>query len=345
MILVNFRGIIDSFTRIPLTSNTAFIIGHLNSPFITAWAFNTTNGFGSKFSQPATLPSTFLTTSTFDENGAVIWTTNNGVYAHAWSNTGFGTKYADPAIQPSGFQRGVHIHPSKNAVAVSSTTTGVSAYPWSSSTGFGTRYALPSPAFGNMGCRFFPNGNLIAVAHSASPYVGVYNWSSGFGSRYSNPSTLTTRTPSDAGNPIAVSPNNDAILFGLGYGTPAEVVGYAWNNGFSTKYSNAPNAPSAGTFYAIAFSPDNANVFASGSAQTYQWSSSTGFGTRYSTPSGGNNLDGARGTIWTSNFIAAQDTGDPGISVWQWNNGFGTKYSNPASTNGGAGRCLVYASV
>jgi hypothetical protein len=32
----------------------------------------------------------------------------------------------------------------------------------------------------------------IAVAHFTSPYISVYPWSSGFGTKYANPSTLPT---------------------------------------------------------------------------------------------------------------------------------------------------------
>jgi hypothetical protein len=52
------------------------------------------------------------------------------------------------------------------------------------------------------GVTFSPDGNNIAVAFEASPYIAVYPWSSGFGTKYSNPSTL----PTGDGFGIAFSP-------------------------------------------------------------------------------------------------------------------------------------------
>jgi hypothetical protein len=45
------------------------------------------------------------------------------------------------------------------------------------------------------------SGN-IAIAHSITPYISVYPWSSGFGTKYSDPATLPTGT----GRSVAFSP-------------------------------------------------------------------------------------------------------------------------------------------
>jgi len=39
---------------------------------------------------------------------------------------------------------------------------------------------------------FSPDSNDVAVAHQTSPFVTAYPWSSGFGTKYANPSTLPT---------------------------------------------------------------------------------------------------------------------------------------------------------
>ena len=49
---------------------------------------------------------------------------------------------------------------------------------------------------------FSPDGSLIAVSHGTSPYIGVYPWGSGFGTKYSDPSTL----PAGTGRGVAFSP-------------------------------------------------------------------------------------------------------------------------------------------
>ena len=78
----------------------------------------------------------------------------------------------------------------------------VTAYPWSSSTGFGTKYTNPAtlPTNTSPGVAFSPAGDAIAVAHYTSPYVSAYPWSSsGFGTKYADPATLPT------GNALAVA--------------------------------------------------------------------------------------------------------------------------------------------
>ena len=42
----------------------------------------------------------------------------------------------------------------------------------------------------------------IAVAHGTSPYISVYPWDSGFGTKYTDPSTL----PTGIGIGVAFSP-------------------------------------------------------------------------------------------------------------------------------------------
>ena len=42
----------------------------------------------------------------------------------------------------------------------------------------------------------------IAVAHGTSPFISVYPWGSGFGTKYSDPSTL----PAGTGRGVAFSP-------------------------------------------------------------------------------------------------------------------------------------------
>ena len=66
----------------------------------------------------------------------------------------------------------------------------VSVYPWTSGTGFGTKYSDPStlPTGTGRFTAFSPDGADLAVSHSTSPYISVYPWSSGFGTKYSDPS-------------------------------------------------------------------------------------------------------------------------------------------------------------
>ena len=73
-------------------------------------------------------------------------------------------------------------------------------YPWTTGTGFGTKYAnpatLPSGATG-YDVSFSPYGNDIAYGSgTVSPTISVYPWISGtgFGTKYANPNIATGTT-------------------------------------------------------------------------------------------------------------------------------------------------------
>ena len=74
----------------------------------------------------------------------------------------------------------------------------VSVYPWTSGTGFGTRYADPAtlPGTNGFSVAFSTDGNDIAVGYDTSPFVSVYPWTSGtgFGAKYADPATLPAGT-------------------------------------------------------------------------------------------------------------------------------------------------------
>lgn len=89
-------------------------------------------GFGTKYSNPSTLPPGFglsvaLTTAA---NGvAVAHAASPFITAYPWS-AGFGSKYANPGTLPTGDGRGVAFTTANNAIAVAhNNSPWVSAYP------------------------------------------------------------------------------------------------------------------------------------------------------------------------------------------------------------------------
>jgi hypothetical protein len=126
----------------------------------------------------------------------------------------------------------------------------VTAYPWSSITGFGAKFANPAtlPTGTGNGVAFTPAGNAIAVAHSSSPFVTAYPWSgSGFGTKFTNPATLPTGT----GRSAAFNSASDAIA--VAHGTSPFVSAYPWSgSGFGTKYTNPATLPT-GNGFGVAF--------------------------------------------------------------------------------------------
>jgi hypothetical protein len=85
-------------------------VAHANSPFITAYPWSSTTGFGTTFANPATLPTGTGNVVAFSPVGdaiAVGHATTPFITAYPWSGSGFGTKFANPATLPTGAGRNV----------------------------------------------------------------------------------------------------------------------------------------------------------------------------------------------------------------------------------------------
>ncbi len=330
------------------TGQQYIAIGHDNSPNISVYNWSS-SGFGSKFSNPATLPPIDITTISFNPNGTAIamGTRFGQTYAaYPWSSSGFGAKYTNPNADPAGYT--IAFHPSGNAIATNAagfstdSYRGIRAYAWSSS-GFGSQYTNPSvlqtlstgmdfhpsgnavvvatatndpisslyaysfstsTGFGTLASnttagisgvvggpvKFRPGGNAVGYVLGASPYTPVYAWSStGFGSKFSDPSTPLPGNFGFGMTDLAWSPDGNAIAFTSQY--DPWLLAYAWSNGFSTKYSDpgiTPISPFSNPYNAVAFSPDGTAIAAvyrfSPYITVYRWSNSTGFGTKFSDP-------------------------------------------------------------
>jgi WD40 repeat protein len=227
------------------------------TPWIEAYAWSS-SGFGTKYSNPATLPGTAASTGpnlAFSPNGdaiAIGMASSPWVSAYPWSvSTGFGAKYSDPASLPARTVSGVAFTPSGNAIAVANNDNinnveFVAAYPWSVSTGFGTKFSAPSspPTVRAMSVDFSPDEDAVAFGlNSGTVRVAAYAWSvSGFGTKYSDPSTL----PTSAVLGIKFSPTADAIALATNTYSPYVVV-FPWSasTGFGTKYTNPGTLPTS----------------------------------------------------------------------------------------------------
>jgi hypothetical protein len=318
------------------------ILGIASSPYV--YAYQWSNGFGTKYADPSTLLSATVAAVSFAGNkSAVLCGIDNGTLpqaAYAWSN-GWGSKYADPSTNASGRQLGASFHPNNNAVATGGDGSHVNAWAWSS--GFGTKYSAPASApGGGFAVRYNPSGSLIAVSNnSASPYLAVYDWSSGFGSKYSNPGTL----PSGATYGTAWTSNSNAILFTSG--SSPYVVAYPWSSGFGTKYSNPSTALSTLPGRVSNFNSNNTAWAGAGNGASavainaYAWSS--GFGTKYADPATTPGTIVGENTYFTPDdsavILTGQGDGTTNVYAWAWTNGsgFGTKYANPATVTNSRG--------
>lgn len=323
-------------------NNSILAVAHDSTPYLTVYKFNDVTGFGTKYSNPSTLPPGDGKGVAFSPDNSTIALANhqyNGVNAYPWnSSTGFGTKYT---LTLNEFSYGITFNPAGTVVASTSQSSPyINAWPWSS--GFGTKYSNPAtlPTGTGLSVAFNPAGTVIAVGHSTSPYISTYAWSSGFGTKYADPSTLTSYSI----NSLTFSPAGDAIAFGGLY-----AGAYAWSSGFGTKYTNPASLPLGA--YATAFNPAGTVVAYTqslGGADpilAYPWNSSTGFGTKYASPSVSISNTDVYGIGWnpTGTALAIATSASPYVHAYAWYNGFNTKYANPATLPGGTGRDITFA--
>jgi hypothetical protein len=331
----------------------AMAVAHTTTPFISAYPWNSA-GFGTKYTNPATLPANNGNEVAFSPAGdaiAVAHATTPFITAYPWSGSGFGTKYTNPATLPTGDGQSVAFSPAGNAVAVGhSTTPFITAYPWSSSTGFGTKYTNPATLPANVGLdvAFNPASTSIAVAHVTTPFITAYPWNAGtgFGTKYADPATL----PASTGTGVAFSPAGDAIA--VAHGVTPFITAYPWNagTGFGTKYADPATLPT-NTGNEVAFNPAGTSIaVAHGGTPfvtAYPWSGG-GFGTKYADPATlpANNGNGVAFSP-AGDAIAVAHTTSPHISAYPWDasTGFGTKYTNPATLPTGAGNGVAFTTA
>lgn len=273
-----------------------FVVTHFNSPYVTAYPFD--NGFGTKLSDPSTLPTGIGRCVAFSPDKkfiAIGHETSPYISVYHWSNDGFGSKVSNPGTLPSNIVLEVRWSPDGSVIAYGVSGGSVHAYTWSSS-GFGTKYSDPSvDEFNDVwSIRWTPDGDYVLVGGTVGtgglPPFCAYAWSNstGFGTRYL-PSTNTT----DRTSGIHFHPNGDYV----------------------------------------AVSQAGPTVF----LRTYPWSSSSQFGSNILAPAG-RWSDDAEQVQFTAagNDVVIVGAGSPYVAVWPWTgSGYGTKYSDPSSLPSG----------
>ena len=202
-------------------------IAHSTTPFISTYPWS--SGFGTKRSDPATLPTGYGYGVVFSPSGtdiAVGHGTTPFISTYPWSS-GFGTKRSDPATLPTGIGYGVVFSPSGADIALAhAVSPRISTYPWSS--GFGTKRSDPAtlPTGNGNAVVFSPSGADIAVGHVTTPFISTYPWSSGFGTKRSDPATL----PPSNGLKVAFGSDTGGSLSPGTLANDASIGFTAWSN-------------------------------------------------------------------------------------------------------------------
>jgi WD40 repeat protein len=284
-------------------AGNAVAISHSASPYVTAYPW-TSNGFGSKYANPAVLPDANNGQAqgiSFSPNDNAIAVAHSAqpsvgktqVSAYQWnSSTGFGSKYSNPATTTGIVDAGItSIRFSKNGQSLAAggnTVPYINIYQFTAVSGFGTKYSNPGtqPTNAVYGIMFSPNDSYVATAHFGSPFISVYPWnaSTGFGTRIANPSTL----PGGTGQSVDFHPTGASIA--LGHDEAPAVSVYPWSSGgFGTKYSN-PATFGSNYVNGVRFTPDGSalalatDYFGTHVPTVFPWNNTTGFGTRYTYP-------------------------------------------------------------
>lgn len=228
-------------------------------------------------------------------------------------------------------------------IATNDNSPGISAWPWTTQYGFGTRFSSPS---GDANAMYHPaisrDGSRVIAGRFNSPYAIGYAWdsASGFGSSSSPATALAS-----AGLTAAFSPNSDAVAFS--HASSPYISAYAWSGGtFSTKYSNPSTLPAgapSGLGRNLSFS-ENGNYLAichatSPYVTVYAWSAS-GFGSKVANPSTLPPGTGY-GVAFTPGAIFIGLASSPYVHAYAFSSGFGAKFTDPATAATGAGYSIA----
>ncbi len=166
------------------------------------------------------------------------------------------------------------------------------AYPFSDA-GFGTKYADPVTSLTNdmWTVDFIRTGNAIIMGSDISPYITAYEWNvtTGFGAKYSDPAVLpTSRT-------VRAKFSYESAAVGITHANSPYISVYQWNSatGFGTKYTAPSFTADSGEaidfkpgLIAFTFDPPGLGTSSAPGIRVYNWTTASGFGTKYSDPVG-----------------------------------------------------------
>jgi hypothetical protein len=306
----------------------------------------TSGGYGSRYANPAVLPTTATSGMGGDfnspDNNALVQVFlvsagGSGIQGYNWSDSGYGTKYTNPSETIS--WESIHFNPADKTRFVTSTGSAnfIAMYQFSSTSGFGTRYTTATiSSLAAYSARYNTSGNTVFVTGGLA--TGIAAWpatTTGFGTRYANPATLPGGTCFAA----EASPDNSVVLVygGLNASGAPRIHAYAWTtaSGFGTKYANPAVLGTSSTTVCswspsgtVAFTGINVNPGIRG----YNWNNSTGFGTVLTSPAGtASGLTAARFNR-EGNAIVTAASNSPFTHAWAWSgSAFGSKFANPAT--------------
>jgi hypothetical protein len=297
-----YTSVSGSNNDVSFSPNKKYVAVAVGSTLTSAaFPWSSSNGIGAAFTPPATtLPGAPNGVCYTRTSLSILYShsTTPGASAYPWSAAGWGTKWANPATAVT-TGNGMCASPVGNYIAYGSSTNPnfINAYNFTDASGFGSRIANPAtlPTGRGLKTTFSPDGNNIAQAvGSLAGEVSAYAWTAGaYGTKY----VSTSGVPAGC-NTIWAAFNNKGTYVAFTCGASPVILVYPFTSGtgFGTKVSNPATLPpatglgiSSVTGTNVAFSKSSGEIAVTFPSTPfvycYPFSSSLGFGTRFSTPS------------------------------------------------------------
>lgn len=335
-----------------------------------AHAYRWSQGFGTKYSNPASLPNGSCYQVQANRKKTVVGfiqntSTNRFMAFYPWSDSsGFGTRYTAPATYPLGSvisslgNGTMTFSTDGNAVIVGSSSTAptTQAWAWSDASGYGTKFSDPATSppdahalklYNDYGGSNPPDDVVLfsAVSTDANRVSAwEFNSSTGWGAKKNAPASL----PSSS----AYSITSD--IFSVIYGTQGtgerRSVAYEFDffSGFGTRYSTMASTVILANPYSCQLSWIRTGSFSP--VVTYAWARTTsglaapgfvtidwgynGWGSAYTSPAIG--IPSADGNPNDTSFnlnidVGIAHEGSPYMTIYPWSNGYGSKYADPST--------------
>lgn len=233
-------------------------------PKIHAWRFTGNgSGFGTKYSSPATTPSsTFVPALGFNDNGSTVFinevpgaATSVIPAAYSWTDvSGFGTRFAT-SVTVSAVAGTSRIGWQTGRVAFGNAAAGSSQapfiFPWTDGVGFGTRWANPATgataATRYVQWRNTTNGGPILSSGTGT--LEAWNTTTtAYGTKFTAPQISTSGAQGNA----TFTSDGTWILYG---DTGPRISSINWSNGFGFNRASGPSTQVLGPPDQISLGP------------------------------------------------------------------------------------------
>jgi hypothetical protein len=346
------------------TSDDFIVLANTTSPFLHAYEWDNTTGFGAKFSDPASIPAAVSSISLLNDAGTrylAVADSNSTTTApffiytiNGISGWGSRTTYNPTDSSP---RAGVEVlwvsNSSGNFLVAGATskvvenTLYVRKFSSGAFTGTTAKRDVTTPR--SLGyVRVTSTASAVLYGLSSSPFIRastLIDATPDFSGTEVQPSTLPpAAVVSIAGYTESTSVNPRGVAFAAHSSSPFVSAYQITDSIWGTKYAN-PASPIAGNARGVAFRSTGSpvgtgelavSVTSSPYVNAYQWTTGGGFGVKYNNPS---TLPTGSGQPvqfnQAGNCVAVGHSTSPFVSVYPWTRnvdvGFGAKFSNPST--------------